>query len=114
MASLEEDNWILRGTRTVDTAGTLVAFGLLRDSSGLLLDRLVELGSSGGESPDILTKDTGPFADGCNTSTRASSAFRGSSNRNDTEGPNAELCTKPDESSQRMDIYVQVQKLNSG
>ena len=57
MASLEAGNWILRGTRTVDTAGTLVAFGLLRESSGLLLDRLVELGSSGGDNPDILTKD---------------------------------------------------------
>ena len=55
MASLEVGNWILRGTRTVETAGTLAAVGLLRDSSGLLLDLLVELGSSGGESPDILT-----------------------------------------------------------
>ena len=55
MLLLEVGNWILRGTKTVETAGTLVAFGLLRESSGLLLDLLVELGSSGGETPDILT-----------------------------------------------------------
>ena len=55
MASLEEGNWILRGTREVTTAGTLVAFGL--EVSGLLLDLLLdELGSEGGEIPDILTQ----------------------------------------------------------
>lgn len=55
MASLEEGNWILLGTRWVTTAGTLVAFGL--DVSGLLLDLLLdELGSEGGEIPDILTQ----------------------------------------------------------
>ena len=55
MASLEVGNWILRGTREVATAGTLVAFGL--DVSGLLLDLLLdELGSEGGEIPDILTQ----------------------------------------------------------
>ena len=64
MLLLEVGNWILRGTKTVETAGTLVAFGLLRESSGLLLDLLVELGSSGGETPDILTNAL--FADNCN------------------------------------------------
>ena len=55
MASLVEGNWILRGTREVTTAGTLVAFGL--EVSGLLLDLLLdELGSEGGEMPDILTQ----------------------------------------------------------
>ena len=62
MASLDEGKLVLRGTRTVETAGTLVAVGLLRDSSGLLLDRLVELGSSGGDKPDILTNRCYPFA----------------------------------------------------
>ena len=55
MASLEEGNWILRGTKEVTTAGTLVAFGL--EVSGLLLDLLLdELGLEGGEMPDILTQ----------------------------------------------------------
>ena len=55
MASLEEGNWILLGTRWVTAAGTLVAFGL--EVSGLLLDLLLdELGSEGGEIPDILTQ----------------------------------------------------------
>ena len=67
MASLDVGNWILRGTRTVETAGTLVAVGLLRDSSGLLLERLVELGSSGGENPDILTNGCCLFAGSCNS-----------------------------------------------
>ena len=56
MASLEEGNWILRGTRTVVTAETQVAFGFRLKSSGLLLDLLVELGSVGGVRPDILTQ----------------------------------------------------------
>ena len=56
MASLEEGNWILRGTKEVTTAGTLVTFGL--EVSGLLLDLLLdELGSEGGEIPDILTQN---------------------------------------------------------
>ena len=83
MASLDVGNWILRGTRTVDTAGTLVAIGLLRDSSGLLLDRLVELGSSGGVNPDILTKDA-TFLQAAATSPRElCSASRGSANDKD-------------------------------
>ena len=57
MASLEEGNWILRGTREVTTAGTLVAFGL--EVSGLLLDLLLdELGSEGGRNTWHLDPNT--------------------------------------------------------
>ena len=96
MASLEEGNWILRGTRTVETAGTLATVGLLRESSGLLLDRLVELGSSGGETPDILTNDA--------TFSQAAAAIRASKaqrpkNPKDKERPCAARCTKPNKTS---------------
>ena len=93
MASLEAaGKLILRGTRTVETAGTLVAVGLLRDSSGLLLDLLVELGSSGGENPDILTNGATLFAGGCTTSPREQ-AQRSEEVPKDTERPKAALST---------------------
>ena len=52
---------ILRGTKTVVAAGTLVAFGFVWDSSGLLLDLLAELGSLGGVIPEAMTQTAQNF-----------------------------------------------------
>ena len=54
-------NSILRGTKTVVAAGTLVVFGFVWDSSGLLLDLLAELGSLGGVIPEAMTQTTQNF-----------------------------------------------------
>ena len=96
IVSLDVGRLILRGTRTVETAGTLATVGLLRESSGLLLDLLVELGSSGGETPDILTNNA--------TFLQAAAAIRASKaqrpkNPKDKERPCAARCTKPDKTS---------------
>ena len=64
MASLEMGNWVLRGIRTVVTAGTRVAFGFPLASSGVVLDLPDELlGSVGGVRPDILTQTKLNFCD---------------------------------------------------
>ena len=54
-------NSILRGTKTVVAAGTLVAFGFVWDSSGLLRDLLAELGSLGGVIPEAMTQTAQNF-----------------------------------------------------
>ena len=114
MASLDEGKLVLRGTRTVETAGTLVAVGLLRDSSGLLLDRLVELGSSGGDKPDILTNRCYPFAGtgSCNDPRELRSAPQG--RHDETKTTECGTLYKPNKTSLRMDIYVQCAKVEFG
>ena len=113
MASLDVGNWILRGTRTVETAGTLVAVGLLRDSSGLLLDRLVELGSSGGDKPDILTNGCYPFAGSCNDPRELRSAPQAKGTKRQRR-PSAAHCTNQTRLRYGWISMYNVQKLNSG
>ena len=113
MASLDEGKLVLRGTRTVETAGTLVAVGLLRDSSGLLLDRLVELGSSGGDKPDILTNRCYPFAGSCNDPRELRSAPQAKGTKRQRR-PSAAHCTNQTRLRYGWISMYNVQKLNSG